>query len=649
MCGIAGELSFGAPANPADVVAMRDAIRYRGPDDAGLYCDGPVGLGHRRLSIIDLSEDGRNPIWSEDGSLAIVFNGEIYNYRDVRQRLETEGCRFRTATDTEVIVNAVQRWGMERALQQLNGMFAFAIWNKVERSLWLARDRVGVKPLFYARQQDRFLFGSELRALYAHPRYQKALNRKGLGQFFVLGTTFGEHTVLANTFRVPSGHFLRVDLSGDVQLTRYWTLDGVVRGAFRGTFEDAAEELERLAESAFAYRLVSDVPVGVFLSGGIDSTFLSAILKHKIGVDLPHITIGFRDARYDEAPMAAEIARQLGIRHRVEYLEAPDAAAALHRFTEIYDEPFGDTSGMPTAMVCAIAREQVKVALSADGGDEQFCGYSSYPSYTHRYHQTRRLPAPLRKLAAAVVSAMPYEAAISWYSRRRGAGRANLRMISTFEKAIEVMRADVPSDIVRIMNEKGWASRHLSTLLGPGTPGDNDALAGTMLAHRALGTTGEDDSALMDYMMRTDFQAFLRDDILTKVDRASMAVSLECRDPFLDYRLAEFAFSLPMEFHYKDGVHKRLLKHVLRRWISEPILTAPKRGFVIPLYDWMRGPWRPLVQEFLAPDRVRAVGALDEKVVAHEVDRFYRYEGRGAERLQLLLNFQMWAERWYSS
>jgi asparagine synthase (glutamine-hydrolysing) len=646
MCGIAGELSFGRPVAPENVEAMRDALRHRGPDDAGLYCEGPVGLGHRRLTIIDLSEDGCNPLWTEDRSLAIVFNGEVYNYREVRETLVGEGYRFATATDTEVVLNAIHRWGMTDALQKLIGMFAFAVWSATDRCLFLARDRVGVKPLFYARQRDRLLFGSELRALYAHPQYEKRLNRRGLGQFFVMGTTLGDTTALANTYRVPSGHFIRVDLAGDLRLERYWSLDSVTRGSFPGTFDDAVEELERLSESAFAYRLVSDVPVGVFLSGGIDSTFLAAILKHRLGVDVPHITIGFRDARYDEAPVAVEIARQLGIRHRVEYLDAPDAAAALRGFAETYDEPFGDTSGMPTAMVCAIAREDVKVALSADGGDEQFCGYESYPMYAGRYRQMRRLPGGGRRLAAAAMSALPYESLISWYSTRKGERRTNLRMISTFEKAIEVLRAEAPSDVVRIMNEKGWTVRDLGTLLGEGL---GDVVSDTVLAHRALGIEGEDESALMDQMMRADFHAFLRDDILTKVDRASMAVSLECREPFLDHRLAEFAFSLPMEFHYANGEHKRLLKHVLRQWISEPILAARKRGFVIPLYEWMRGPWRPLVREYLSPERVRAVGVLDERVVASEVDRFYRYEGRGAERLQLLLNFQMWAERWYLS
>jgi asparagine synthase (glutamine-hydrolysing) len=384
--------------------------------------------------------------------------------------------------------------------------------------------------------------------------------------------------------------------------------------------------------------------VGVFLSGGIDSTFLSAILKKRIGADLLHITIGFRDARYDEAPIAAQVATELGLRHEVHYLDAPDAVNALRRFAEIYDEPFGDSSGMPTALLSTVAREHVKVALSADGGDEQFCGDESYPAYASRYRQLSRIPLPLRRAAAQALAASPYEQVLSRYVARQGVSRNNPRLISTVEKALEIMRAGAPSDLLRIMNEKGWSERKVGELLGADLHG---LFADSVFVSRLVGTNPANSAQMMDWMMRSDYQSFLRDDILTKVDRASMAVSLECRDPFLDHRLAKFAYSLPMEYVYSNGEHKRILKHVLRRWVSEPVLTAPKRGFVVPLYEWMRGPWRPLVNEYLSRERIRAVGVLDETVVGAEVGRFYRYEGVGAEKLFLLLNFQMWAARWY--
>ena len=644
MCGICGELSFGAPVDAGAMQRMTDALVHRGPDDHGIFCEESIGLGHRRLSIIDLSDGGRNPIWTADRSMAIVFNGEVYNYRELRGELAAMGYRFATSTDTEVVLNAVHCWGIERALGRFIGMFAFAIWNARERGLLLARDRAGIKPLFYSKSRESLIFGSALKSLYGHPRDERRLDTRGLGQFFVLGYTLGDATVLADTFRLPAGHYLRAGADGAISTHRYWSIDAIKRGSFTGSFDDAAEELERLAESAFSYRLVSDVPVGVFLSGGIDSTFLSAILKKRLDADLLHITIGFRDARYDEAPMAARIAAELGLRHEIRYLDAPDAANALRRFAEIYDEPFGDSSGMPTAMLSAVAHEHVKVALSADGGDEQFCGYASYPAYAGRFRQMSKIPAALRRPLASAAAALPYEPLLSWLVKRQGEQRNNPRLISTVEKALEIARASGSSDILRIMNEKGWPEREVGALLDTGRL---DIFADTVLANRLVGAEPASDAEMIDSMMRADYQTFLRDDVLTKVDRASMAVSLECRDPFLDHRIAEFAFSLPLEYLYANGEQKRILKHVLRRWVSEPVLSAPKRGFVIPLYEWMRGPWRPLVQEYLSKERVRAVGVLDDAVVTSEVDRFYRYEGVGAEKLQLMLNFQMWAERWY--
>ncbi|MBN1636143.1 MAG: asparagine synthase (glutamine-hydrolyzing) [Deltaproteobacteria bacterium] len=646
MCGIAGELSFSTPVDTDHIKLMMDAIAHRGPDDEGVFCEGSVGLGHRRLSIIDLSPAGHQPMWSADKSLAIVFNGEVYNYREIRPDLEAMGYHFKGNSDTEVVLNAIHCWGIEQALQKFIGMFAFAVWDARERCLILARDRAGIKPLFYSRTRNTLIFGSELKALYAHPGYQKRLDRHGLGQYFILGYTLDDATVLADTFRVPAGHFLRVGADSSVNVQRYWSLDIIQRGSFAGSFDEAVEEMERLAESSFAYRLVSDVPVGVFLSGGIDSTFLAAILKKRIGADLLHITIGFRDARYDEAPMATQIATELGLHHEVRYLDAPDAVSALRRFADIYDEPFGDSSGMPTAVLSAVAREYVKVALSADGGDEQFCGYESYPTYTKRYRQMLRMPLPLRRAAAKALAALPYERLLSMHMARQGVSRNNPRLISTIEKAFEIMRMGAPSDLLRIMNEKGWSERKVSALLGEDLSG---LFAVSFFASRLVGANSSDSAQMMDSMMRSDYQSFLRDDILTKVDRASMAVSLECRDPFLDHRLAEFAYSLPMEYVYSNGEHKRILKHILRRWVSEPVLKAPKRGFVVPLYEWMRGPWRQLVQEYLSRERIRAVGALDENVVGAEVKRFYRYAGIGAEKLLLMLNFQMWAEQWYCS
>ncbi len=643
MCGIAGELNFSKPVIQADIKRMTDAIIHRGPDDEGFYCEGGIGLGHRRLSIIDLSESGRNPIWSKDRDMVIVFNGEVYNYREIKAILLGQGYEFYSDTDTEVVLNAIHCWGVEEAVKLFIGMFSFAVWDTRDQSLVLVRDRVGVKPLFFFNGKNLMLFGSELRTLYAHPQYKRKLNQRGLGQYFVLGYTLNEATVLDETYRVPAGHFMRISADGSSNLYKYWSIEDTERGTYKGSFEAAVDDLEKLAESAFSYRLVSDVPVGVFLSGGIDSTFLSAILKKRINADLLHITIGFGDPRYDETPAASKIAAELGVRHEVRYLDAPDAEKSLRQFSEIYDEPFGDSSGMPTALLSQVAREKVKVALSADGGDEMFCGYESYPEYVNRYKQASKLPLTIRLAGAQALSSMPYEKLISYRLAKTGS-RKNPRLISTFEKALDIMRTGNSADIIYLMNQKGWSKRKVGALLGNNIA---DVFSDTIFASRVTGTEIKDSTELMDKMMRADYQSFLRDDILTKVDRASMAASLECRDPFLDHRIAEFAFSLPMEYMYKNGEHKYILKHILRRWISEPILQAPKRGFVVPLYEWMKGPFKPLVMEYLSKERVLSIGALDDKIVSAEVDRFYRYDGVGAEKLLLLLNFQMWADRWY--
>jgi asparagine synthase (glutamine-hydrolysing) len=643
MCGIAGEFNFLKSVKQSDVKRMTDAIVHRGPDDEGFYCEGGIGLGHRRLSIIGLSESGRNPIWSTDKTMLIVFNGEVYNYLEIKTLLLKKGYEFYSETDTEVVLNAIHCWGIENAVKLFIGMFAFAIWDTRDQSLLLVRDRVGVKPLFYFKDQSLLLFGSELRTLYAHPHYKKKLSQRGLGQYFSLGYTLDKTTVLEDTYRLPAGHFLKIKADGVLNLHKYWCIEDTERGTYKGTFDDAVEDLEKLTESAFSYRLVSDVPVGVFLSGGIDSTFLSAILKKRIKADLLHITIGFSDPRYDETHSATKIAAELGIRHEVRYFDAPDAEKSLRQFSEIYDEPFGDSSGMPTALLSSVAREKVKVVLSADGGDEMFCGYESYPDYANSYKQVSKLPLVFRLAGAQALSALPYEKLISSSLGKIGS-RTNPRLISTFEKVLEIMRAGNSADIIFLMNQKGWSKQKVAALLGNNI---SDVFSDTIFASRLTGNDVKDSTELMDKMMRADYQSFLRDDILTKVDRASMAASLECRDPFLDHRIAEFACSLPLEYMYKNGEHKYILKQILRRWISEPILQSPKRGFVVPLYEWMKGPFKPLVLEYLSKERVLSIGALDDKIVSAEVDRFYRYNGVGAEKLLLLLNFQMWAYRWY--
>jgi len=639
MCGIAGELSFNSIVNSSVIQRMTGAIIHRGPDDEGVYCNGKIGLGHRRLSIIDVSYSGHQPMWSRDQSMVIVFNGEVYNYKEIRSDLENKGYDFQGESDTEVVIHAIHYWGIDVAIKYFIGMFAFALWDSRDDSLLLVRDRLGVKPLYYQKTLERIIFGSELKALYAHPDFEKKFSPKGLGQFFCTGYTLGDTTVFNDTHKLLAGHYLRITNNVDYTLTQYWSLKYFKRGDYNGTYKQAQERLKELCDSAFQYRTVSDVPVGVFLSGGVDSTYLSYFLKKRLHNNFKHITIGFNSEAYNEAPAATKIADDLNLQHSIKYIDAEEARKALYDFIEIWDEPFGDTSGIPTSILCEYARKEVKVALSADGGDEIFCGYESYRTYSSLFYLLQKFPLMIRKIAVRVMRLLPYKYIISAILSTKNSTRWNPQAIARYEKLLDIMEVDNERQLIRVMNEKGWSADRVSQLLRIKV---NDIFNNTVFESRSKESMG----STVDHMMRTDLSAFLGDDILTKVDRASMAASLECREPFLDHRIVEFVFSLPIEYLYKGGVHKRILKKVIQPFVSSSVLRSPKRGFSIPLYDWLRGPWKELVYEYLSPEKIRRVGVLNESEVMKELDNFYKYNGGRAEKIMLMLNFQMWAERW---
>ena len=617
---------------------MRDALIHRGPDGEGLFHDNNIGLGHRRLSIIDLTNQGSQPMWTNDRSMVIVFNGEVYNYKEIRQVLLKKGYIFHSNTDTEVVINAIHCWGLDIALGKFIGMFAFAYWDMRDRSLCLVRDRLGVKPLYYYHTNNQILFASELKALYQHPDFIKSLNNKGLGQYFCTGYTIGENTVLDDTKKMLAGHYLIIKENGDSKLEQYWSLDHIKRGSYKGSYIDAQEELISLLESSFKYRMVSDVPVGIFLSGGIDSTLLSQFLKERLNYDLEHITIGFEDKAFNESDKAEKVASELNLKHHIKTIGINEAQDEISNFTEIWDEPFGDTSGIPTAILCRYARTKVKVALSADGGDEIFCGYDSYDTYSNYFRKLNKFPIKFRSLLSDLMGRSPYMSIISNVIGLRSEQRWKPQTIARFEKLLNLINVDSINQLLRVMGEKGWTTSTAGKLIGTSR---NDFFTDTIF------DSNLDVNDPIDSMMRTDISAFLGDDILTKVDRASMASSLECRDPFLDHRLIEFAYSLPMGFIFQRNNHKRILKDVIKKSISPSILNSPKRGFSIPLYNWLRGPWKPLVDEYLSPKKVKEIGILDEREVEKELRNFYRYKGGRAEKIMLMLNFQLWAKRWY--
>ncbi|MHC1789499.1 asparagine synthase (glutamine-hydrolyzing) [Solidesulfovibrio sp.] len=640
MCGICGELRFdGNAAQAENVLAMRDALRHRGPDDTGSLLDGPVGLGHRRLSIIDLSPLGAQPMRSADGRFAIVFNGEIYNHQEIRRELEGRGVAFRGTSDTEAAVNAAAVFGPQEAVRRFLGMFALALWDAAEKTLFLCRDRVGVKPLYVGLGPRACLFGSEMRALLARDDFAPNINRQALFRYFQTGYFEGPDTVFQTVRKLPPGTLAMIRPDGSYRETRYFDLDASVRGSYRGTYEQAREELGALCREAFALRLVSDVPVGMFLSGGVDSSLVSAVLKKDMAANITHFTIGFAERRHDETAKAEALARSLGVTHKILRLTPDIAGKALQDFCEIYDEPFGDTSGIPTFILSRFAREHVKVALSADGGDELFAGYTGYTRYPRYFKALSSIPGLVRRALARSLKALPWQHLAD--ARLLGASRNALSAdrAARLERLLNLLGLDDPRDVVELYAARGFPQQAVCRLLGMAAPQP----ARFPPPDRPEPTTA---AGLSDWLMRRDFAFWLPEDILLKVDRASMAASLECRDPLLDHRIAELAFRLPMDFLIKDGEAKYILRDLLRRRVPGSLANQPKQGFTIPLAAWLRGPHAHLVREALGRESLERVGILDPDEVGRIVTRFFAGEGIDTDRIWLLYNFQQWAARW---
>jgi asparagine synthase (glutamine-hydrolysing) len=572
MCGIAGifHAQTPKPVDPARVEAMCDALAHRGPDGAGVWTDHGVGLGHRRLSIIDLSGSPQ-PMLSADGRAVIVFNGEIYNFRELRRELEHAGFVFRTRGDTEVILAAWQRWGPD-CLARLDGMFAFALFDRDKRQLFLARDRFGVKPLFLAHLSDGSLaFASELKGLLAHPLLRRRVNPQAIEAYMAWGFVPDTHAILAGVEKLPAGHFWLLQQGrAPGRPQRWWDIDFSARA--KGSEADLAAELVHRLRQAVRSRMVADVPLGAFLSGGVDSSGVVALMAEASHQPVQTCSIGFDVAAYDETSHARKVAALFGADHQ-ERIVATDDFAAIDALAAMFGEPFADASALPTWRVCQLARERVTVALSGDGGDEAFAGYRRQVFHHHEERLRAVLPAGLRaRLFGTLGRAWPKA---DWAPRPL---RAKATLLALAESG-----------------EEGYA-RALSVTL----PEARHALYSDAFAASLGGFRAEDELiALMraaparsglDRAQYADLAFWLPGDILTKVDRTSMAVSLEAREPLLDHRLVEFAARLPEGMRVRGSVGKYLLKKALERYLPREILYRPKQGFVTPIAEWFRGP-----------------------------------------------------------
>lgn len=635
MCGIAGFSDFRKKADLEDLKRMTDVLWHRGPDSAGyelFHLDtAHVGLGHRRLSIIDLSEVAGQPLADETGNYLVVFNGEIYNYVEIRAELEREGYRFFTSSDTEVLLKAYMRWG-EDAVHRFIGMFAFSIYDKRASKLVLFRDRAGVKPLYYYYHGGVFLFASEIKSFLQFPDFRKQLNLEGLSLYFKFGYYPTPYTVFEHTHKLMPGHYLTLDLkTGELSQHKYWDIYDYYNMPLLDIGErEAAEELERILTSAFRYRMIADVPVGVFLSGGYDSTAVAAILQSNMTARLKTFTIGFDIKGYNEAVEAGAIAKHLGTDHTEHYCTAKDAEDIIETLPDYYDEPFIDQSAIPTMLVSRLAREKVTVALSADGGDETFVGYDHIIRRAGLMKRIARKPHWLRNNAVRIAALM------GRVSRSyKGYDRTVLTLINQIWKLKSHYSINDLADLVTQIGKRG--DYRIYRLLGS-VPDSRGAY------FHNFGNLRKDLDEISK-CLAMEYQTNMSDDMLTKVDRATMSVSLEGREPLLDHRIVEFAARLPISYKYDSGVRKKILKDIVHKYVPRKMMDRPKKGFGVPVGKWLREDLPHLIDHYLDPVRLGDHDLFDARYVSYIKNQYMR-TGAEYNMVWSILVFQMWYERW---
>ncbi|MGB7258619.1 MAG: asparagine synthase (glutamine-hydrolyzing) [Pseudolabrys sp.] len=637
MCGIAGLIDRSRAGDRAGLerraVAMAEAIAYRGPDGSGAWVDEQhgVALAHRRLAIVDVTPTGAQPMQSADGRWVISYNGETYNAAAIAAALKDVS--FRGTSDTEIILESIARRGLERTLDEMNGMFAIALWDCATQTLHLIRDRLGIKPLFFAAAEHGVWFASELKALAAGGA-DLALDPQSVGSFLRFGYVPSPFSIFHNVKKLKPGEIVSIDARGKITHRQYWSIGKVAAAGtadpFAGSESDAEAELHKLLSDAVSGQMISDVPLGAFLSGGIDSSTVAALMVKAQRGPVRTFSIGFPEFGYDESPYARAVAKHLGTEHHELTVTAADALGIVPKLAEMYDEPFADSSQIPTHLISKFARTKVTVALSGDGGDELFSGYNRYRLDRGALGMLSRLPAPLRHALAAAMNAMPaglVEAAAHVVPRR-------MRPPQAAEK-LKKLAAILPLD-----NE----ARYLRLVSQCPDPG---ALTRSIGEH-AAGFSGTDEGhSFAEQMQLFDTTTYLPDDILQKVDRASMAVSLEVRPPLLDHRVVAFAWRLPRHLRMRGGESKWLLRRVLARYVPQELTSRPKMGFGIPLAGWLRGPLRDWAEDLLDPATLG--GGLFDATAMHELWRQHlRGESNWAYALWTILMYEAWRRRWAS-
>lgn len=643
MCGIAGVLNAPALLALEPVIrAMADALAHRGPDDSGVWVDPGcrVGLGHRRLSIIDLSAAGHQPMASACGRYMIAFNGEIYNHALLRAEIEAGGYApaWRGHSDTETLLAGVSAWGLEQTLRRSVGMFALALWDRQGRTLQLARDRAGEKPLYYGYAGGALVFGSELKALRAFPGMKLEVDRQSLALYMQLAAVPAPRSIYIGVHKLEPASILTApfDQPADARVHQYWSMPEVARAAAANSLQDPAEAvdaLESVLRSAVRAQCFADVPVGAFLSGGVDSSTIAALLQQEAGRRVQTFTIGFAEGGFDEAPYARAVANHLGTEHHELQVSAADAYDLIPRLPHVYDEPFADSSQIPTWFVCRAARARVTVSLSGDGADELFGGYNRYLWGDRLWNKVKHIPVPVRKALAHLATSLPESAwnrMGHWMHRR---SRLQHLGSKVHRLAHQLSSAGSSEDMYRAAVAQ-WPAN-----VNPVIGADDAQLAAFPNLATADGVEGPEQR-----MMLWDALGYLSDDILVKVDRAAMSQSLETRAPFLDHRVMEFAWRLPPSMKIRHGVGKWALREVLYRHVPSALIERPKAGFAMPLGQWLRGPLRDWAEDLLDARRLDREGFLDSNLVRRTWNDHLSGSRDWSARLWCVLMFEAWLE-----